>query len=237
MKVLYLNCATRLSKKKSETPQRLWLQDFVVSNNIDVVCLAESSNYNFIESLPETFKKENCWFPADSALAKYGYKMNICSKEDVVFEPLNYVVSHELIDGDYEKVLIDYGTGTMIVVKLKDIEFVAVHIQHPQRKYPSPYNLYYEIGLRTLYNYMEKERPIAVFGDFNNYPGDASFEKLKTVYRDVNTNEDAYSYIHESSGTKFLLDHTFTVSDTLTMKYIDTLSHGFDHKGMLINIE
>ena len=114
MKIFYINCATRLAATKGETPQRIWLKDFVCDNEIDVVCLAESSNYNFIESLPETFKKDNCWFPTDTFLAKRGYKMNICSKQDVIYTPINYSVSHNLIDGDYEKVLKDYGYGTLL---------------------------------------------------------------------------------------------------------------------------
>lgn len=237
MKILYLNCATRLSSKKGDTPQRVWLKDFVCDNDIDIVCLAESSNYNFNESLPDIFKNENCWFPTDTYLAKRGYKLNICSRHEVVYKPLNYGISHNLIDGDYEKVLYDYGYGTLITMRFDKVEVVAVHIQYPQHKYPSPYNLYYELGLRTLYNYMKQKKPLAVFGDFNNYPGDVSFEKLKTIYRNANNDTDAFSYINESSGTKFLIDHTFTVSDTLIMEYIDTLSHGFDHKGMLITIE
>ena len=237
MKIFYLNCATRLAATKGETPQRIWLKDFVCDNEIDVVCLAESSNYNFIESLPETFKKDNCWFPTDTFLAKRGYKMNICSKQDVIYTPINYSVSHNLIDGDYEKVLMDYGYGTLITMRFDNIEMVAVHIQYPQHKYQSPYNIYYELGLRTLYNYMRQKKPVAAFGDFNNYSGDASFEKLKSIYRDANTDENAYSYVSESSGTKFLIDHTFTISDSVSMEYIDSLKHGFDHKGMLITIE
>jgi len=109
----------------------------------------------------------------------------------------------------------DYGYGTLVSMGFSDIEMVSVHIQYPQHKYQSPYNIYYELGLRTLYNHMQQKKPVAVFGDFNNYPGDASFNKLKTIYRDANTDPDAFSYINASSSTKFLLDHTFTISDTL----------------------
>ncbi|MDR2600348.1 MAG: endonuclease/exonuclease/phosphatase family protein [Oscillospiraceae bacterium] len=237
MKVLYLNCATRLATSKGETPQRIWLKQFVCDNEIDIVCLAESSNCNFNDVLPDIYKNENCWYPTDTFLAKRGYKMNICSKLDVIFKAINYSVSHDLIDGDYEKVLMDYGYGTLVSMRFNDIEMVSVHIQYPQHKYQSPYYIYYELGLHTLYNYMQQKRPIAVFGDFNNYSGDTSFDKLKTIYRDANADPDAFSYINASSNTKFLLDHTFTISDTLKMEYVDTLQHGFDHKGMLITLQ
>jgi endonuclease/exonuclease/phosphatase family metal-dependent hydrolase len=80
-------------------------------------------------------------------------------------------------------------------------------------------------------------KPLAVFGDFNNYPGDKSFEKLKSIYRDANTDDAAYSHINSSSDKKFLLDHVFTISDNVSMEYINTLDNGFDHNGMLITIE
>jgi len=199
MKVFFLNCATRLAASKGETPQRTWLKEFVCKRDIDVVCLAESSNYNFIESLPESFKIDNCWFPTDTLLAKRGYKMNICSKQDVIYKPLNYGVTHDLISDDYEKVLMDYGYGTIIAMSFNDVEIAAVHMQYPQHKYQSPYNIYYELGLRTLYYYMKQKKPVAVFGDFNNYPGDTSFEKLKSIYRDANTYGNAYScYYHHN---------------------------------------
>ena len=84
MKVLYLNCATRLAYSKGETPQRLWLRDYVVENDVDVICLSESSNYNFLKVLPDSIRKENCWFPTDTPLARRGYKMNICSRNMLV---------------------------------------------------------------------------------------------------------------------------------------------------------
>jgi len=187
--------------------------------------------------LPDVYKNDNCWFPTDTFLAKRGYKMNICSKHEVIYKPLNYSLSHNLLDGDYQNVLIDYGYGTIITMRFDKAEIAAVHIQYPQHKYQSPYNIYYELGMRTLYNYMKQKKPLVVFGDFNNYPGDKSFDKLREIFREVNTDTEAYSYINESSGTKFLIDHVFTMSDTVAMEYVDTLSCGFDHKGMLITIE
>jgi hypothetical protein len=238
MKILYLNCARRLSNAKGETPQRKWLVDFVVDNDIDIVCLAESSNYDIGESLPNVFIKENRWLSEDTPLMKQGFKFNICSKIKASYMPIDYCVNDELFDEEYTDILVDYGKGTLISIKTGDIEIVAVHIQHPGSKYAySPYNIYYEMGLRKLLRYMTEHKPIAVFGDFNNYPGDASFEKIGSYYHNVNTDENAYSYISSQGSTKFLIDHTFALYENVKMEYVPALENGFDHNGMLITVE
>ena len=238
MKILYLNCARRLNSAKGETPQRKWLKDFVLKNDIDIICLAESSNYDFSESLPEQFLKEFRWLAEETPLKTQGFKFNICSKLEVVYTPIDYGVRDELFDDDYAKVLVDYGKGTLISIKTVNLELVTVHIQHPGSKYAySPYNIYYELGLRKLLKYMEDNKPIAVFGDFNNYPGDASFERIASYYRNTNTDENAYSYISGQGGKRFLIDHAFALNENVKMGYIPALENGFDHNGMLITIE
>ena len=44
MKIFYLNCFRLL--KNSKKGQRDWLIDYITANDVDVVCLAESSNYD-----------------------------------------------------------------------------------------------------------------------------------------------------------------------------------------------
>lgn len=238
MKILYLNCARRLSGAKSEPPQRKWLKDFVLDNDIDIVCLAESSNYDFGESAPDVFPMEYRWQAEDTPLKKQGYKFNICSRNKAVYTSIDYFVGDKLFDEEYANTLIDYGKGTIISIKTDKLELVTVHIQHPGSKYAyTPYNIYYELGLRKLLEYMRENKPIAVFGDFNNYPDDASFEKIGSYYKNVNTDEDAYSFISGQGGTKFLIDHTFAMNDSVKMEYIPALENGFDHNGMLITID
>ena len=107
MKILYLNCFRLL--KNSKDGQREWLKWLVESNDIDVVCLAESSNYDFGSLLPKMFKndKNHRWFDNKSALGKGGWKFNICSKLPATFEPINYPVPDILLGSKDNDVLLD----------------------------------------------------------------------------------------------------------------------------------
>jgi hypothetical protein len=238
MRIFFLNCARRLNSAKGETLQRQWLVDYVIENNVDIVCLAESSNYDFGESIPNIFVKENRWIAEDTPLMKQGFKFNICSKKNVTYMPIDYCVCDNLFDKEYADTLIDYGKGTLISIKTEGIEMVAVHIQYPKDKYATPYNIYYELGLGKLLQYMNEHKPIAIFGDFNNYPGNSSFEKIGNSYgyKNLTTDENAYSYISGQGGKKILIDHTFALNDNVKMEYVTALENGFDHNGMLITI-
>ena len=213
--------------------------EYIEAHDIDIVCLSESSNFNFSECLPERFPYEHSFLSSDTYLGKRGYKFNICSSKEVTYTPVNYYIEHELFNSDYDLMLKDYGQDTIISIKVCDKEIVPVHIQYPGTKYSSPYTLYYELGIRTLINYMENYAPIVVCGDFNNYPGDTTFgniEQLKS-YRNANTDINAYSYIASQGSSKLLLDHTFTNSNDVKMEYVPAIEKGvFDHNGMLITL-
>lgn len=112
MRIFYQNCARRLSDKVGETLQRDWLVGFVQDENIDMVCLAESSNYNFSDAIPDKFPKEQRWLQTDTELGRLGYKLNICSSIPVKYAPIDYSISHKSFDDGYKAVLTDYGTAT-----------------------------------------------------------------------------------------------------------------------------
>jgi exonuclease III len=240
MIVFYLNCHCLL--KRSKDGQRDWLLKTVIENNVDVVCLSESSNYDFSIALPDPFKKEYRWIAPKSTLAKMGYKFNICSKYKVIYKSIDYSVDNNLLgDGDPTE-LADYGMGTMISLKFKhfDFEIVPVHIQHKKSKSQtlSPKNAFYNCGLTTLRDYMIKNNPMVVFGDFNNYPNDKLFLDLTdgTGYRNAKVNEVPYTYKKGDNDPGMIIDHAFTNSDNVSMKYIPAIEYGFDHHGMLITI-
>jgi len=170
-------------------------------------------------------------------------KPNICSKHKVEYNPINYTVRPELISGEFNEPLAGYGEGTIIRMKFEsmDSEIVCVHIQHKKSKLQtlSSGNVFYEFGLRTLYDHMIEFQPIVVFGDFNNYPDDESFLALteKSDYRYANTTKVPYSYKINANDPGVLIDHAFTISDKVKMDYISAIDHGFNHDGMLITIE
>jgi len=241
MKIFYLNCFRLL--KNNKKGQRDWLIDYIIANDVDVACLAESSNYDIGDALPERFPKQYRWKPAGSKLNSMGFKFNICSRHSIAYAPIDYAVSDEFLgDGD-TAVLADYGIGTMVCMKFegKDYEVVCVHIQHKKSKSQrlTKGNAFYEYGLRTLLDYMVKNEPIAVFGDFNNYPNDKSFLALSdnTGYINAHTGDVRYTYKNNAEDTGSVIDHTFTRSGNVRMEYVDAISHGFNHQGMLIKIE
>ena len=240
MKVFYLNCARRL---KLNRDKQNWLLDFVKSNDIDVICLAESSNYDFGNLLPDIFPddEKHRWNAPQSVLAKGGWKFNICSKIPAVFKSINYDVPDILIGSDDIELLTDYCTNTMISMTFANkVEILPVHIQHKKGnpKSRTKSNAYYEDSLLTLRNYMLSDSPIVVFGDFNNFPEDKSFLDLtdNTGYKKANTEDVEYTYKNNEATPGFVIDHTFTTCDNVKMKYINAIKHGFDHKGMLITI-
>ena len=198
MKIFYLNCFRLL--KNNKNGQRDWLVDLITANDVDVACLAESSNYDIGDSLPERFPKQYRWEPAESKLKSMGFKFNICSRLSVAYTPIDYAVNDEFLgDGDAD-VHADYGIGTMVSMKFegRDHEVICVHIQHKKSNSQKLIkgNAFYEYGLRTLLGYMVKTKPIAVLGDFNNYPNDKSFLALSdnTGYNNAHAGDVRYTY-------------------------------------------
>ena len=240
MKIFYLNCFRLL--KHSKNGQREWLIKYINENDIDVVCLAESSNYDIGDDFSESFPKEYRWKPPESELRNMGFKFNICSKHKVEFTPINYTVPPEL-SGGIDNTLVGYGEGTIIRMKFDCLDSVVtcVHIKHKKTKSQKllPGNAFYEFGLRILYDHMISEKPIVVFGDFNNYPDDKSFLRLteESDYRDVKINKIPYSYKRSPKDTGgVLIDHAFSNRDNVQMEYVDAIGHNFNHHGMLINV-
>jgi len=246
LRIFYLNCFRLL--KKSKDGQRDWLIKKVCEYDVDVICLSESSNFDFGNTLPELFPEgiNFRWNAPESNLAKLGYKFNICSRQKVTFHSIDYTVSPEYLKDGEPNALADYGIGTMISMKFEDkgTELVCVHIQHKKDKSQtlSPNNAFYEFGLRTLRDYMIANRPIAVFGDFNNYPDDKSFLALtdNTGYWNAKSSDVQYTYRNSANDPGSVIDHAFTNSKKVKMDYIPAIGiehGGFNHDGMLINIE
>ena len=241
MVIFYLNCHRLL--KNNKDGQRDWLIGTVLDNDVDVVCLSESSNYDFGNALSGVFPEEYCWIAQDSTLAKMGYKFNICSKHNVRYESIDYSVSKELLGDGTPEALADYGIGTMISMSFEQygFEIVPVHIQHKKGKSQklSPRNAFYNYGLTVLREHMIKSSPIVVFGDFNNYPDDKHFLDLteNTGYRSANTADVKFTYKNNPNDPGMVIDHVFTNNDNVCMKYIPAIDHGFDHHGMLITIK
>jgi len=243
MKIFYLNCHRLL--KRNKNGQRDWLIKLITDNDVDVVCLSESSNYDIGVDLRDMFPEVYRLKPSGTVLQKMGYRFNIVSRLPVKYESIDYSVDTAW-HGDKDAVsAADYSSGTMISMKFDcvDYEIVPVHIQHKKSKSQtlSAGTAFYEFGLQTLRDYMINNKPLMVFGDFNNYPEDKSFLALtdntgytRIAYRDVE-----YTY-KRSPNDDFglVIDHTFTTdSKKVGMKYVDAISHGFDHDGMLIIIK
>jgi hypothetical protein len=248
VKIFYLNCFRLL--KNNKDGQRDKLYDYVRYNDIDVVCLAESSNYNFAGMFPgDIFPDDERYrwkAPKESALSKGGWKFHICSKLPVKFESIDYfdTIPDNLLKDSDPDVLADFGIGTMISLKFEDSGdiIVPVHIQFKNSKsqIPNKSNAFYEYGLRKLKEYMIMKNPIVVFGDFNNYPEDESFKALTTDtgYRKANTDDVAYSYRSNPNDSGVLIDHAFTNSEKVKMEYVNAIEEWhFNHHGMLITIE
>ena len=245
MKILYLNCFRTL--KQNNKGQRDWLKKLVEMNDIDVVCLAESSNYEFGKMFPDNMfpdDEKHCWkAPKSSAFAKDGWKFYICSKHPVVFESLDYEVPDNLLGSGDPEVLKDYGVGTMISVEFEEKGYIImpVHIQFKSSKSQTPNkgNAFYEYGLMKLRDFMLENNPIAVFGDFNNYPDDKSFLALtdSTGYRKANELVLPYTYKNNDTDSGVLIDHAFTNNENVRMEYVPAIDVGFNHHGMLITID
>jgi len=237
MKIFYLNCFRLL---KNNEKQRNWLFNYVKSNDVDVVCLAESSNFDFGALFPDDVFKYR--YRSETPIGKQGWKFYICSKIPVEFHPINYPVPDILEGTKDQDVLIDYCTDTMINMKFNNgYEIVPVHIQckaYNSKSYTKG-NAHYEDSLEYLLKHMIGHNPIVVFGDFNNYKDDKSFLALtdNTGYRNAKSAEIQYTYKNNPDDPGSLIDHTFTNSSRVCMEYIPTIEQGFNHHGMLISIK
>jgi len=88
---------------------------------------------------------------------------------------------------------------------------------------------------------MKDNKPLMVFGYFNSYPEDKSFLALtdNTGYSRIADKDVEYTY-KRSPNDDFglVIDHTFSIdTKKVSMKYIDAISNGFDHDGMMIIIK
>jgi len=242
MKIFYLNCHRLL--KNNKDGQRKWLIDLITDNDVDVVCLSESSNYNIGIDLPDRFPDTSRFKASKTVLQKMGYRFNIVSRLPVKYEPINYTVDPAWHGDKDAASAADYSSGTMISMKFDDFDYeiVPVHIQHKKSKSQtlSANNAFYEFGLKKLRNYMIENKPLVVFGDFNNYPDDQSFLDLTvdTGYTRIADREVEYTYKRsQKDDYGLVIDHTFTTdSKKVSMKYIDAIPEGFDHDGMMISI-
>jgi len=243
MKILYLNCFRQL--KRNLNGQRDWLKKIVEGNEIDIVCLAESSNYDFGDLLSDMFPNNlrHRWNDNKSILGKSGWKFNICSKHPAIFEPINYPVPEILVGSKDLDVLTDYCTGKMVNISFDHVKYnlLPVHIQHKSGKSQNRTkgNAFYEEGLLKLRNHMIEHEPIVVFGDFNNYPEDKSFTDLTkdTGYHKANALTIPYTYRNNKEDPGVLIDHAFTNSDNVYMEFIPAIEQGFNHHGMFITIK
>jgi endonuclease/exonuclease/phosphatase family metal-dependent hydrolase len=242
MKIFYLNCHRLL--KRNKAGQRDWLIKVIIDNDVDVVCLSESSNYDIGIDIPNRFPEMYRWKPSNTGLQKMGYRFNIVSQMPVKYESIDYSVDPAWHGDKDATSAADYSSGTMISMKFDnlDYEIVPVHIQHKKSKSQtlSANTAYYEIGLQILRDYMFQNKPLVVFGDFNNYPDDKSFMALTedTGYYRVADRDVQYTYKRSPKDDYGLvIDHTFTTNcEKVSMKYIDAISEGFDHYGMMITI-
>jgi len=242
MRIFYLNCHRLL--KNNKDGQKDWLIKQIVDNDVDVVCLSESSNYDIGIDLPDRFPELHRFKKSGTTLQKMGYRFNIVSRIPVKYESIDYSVDPAW-RGDKDKTsAADFSTGTMISIKFNkyDYEIVPVHIQHKKSKSQtlSAGTAFYKFGLQTLRSYMKDRKPLVVFGDFNNYPDDKSFLDLTvdTGYSRIADREVEYTYKRSPKDDYGLvIDHTFTTDiNKVSMKYFDAISHGFDHHGMMITI-
>ena len=243
MKIFYLNCHRRLKRNKDD--QRTWLIKLINYYDVDVVCLSESSNYDIGIDLSDRFPDNYRLKPSGTELQKMGYRFNIVSRLPVKYESIDYSVD-PVWNGDKDAVsAADYSSGTMISMKFDDFDYeiVPVHIQHKKSKSQtlSAGTAFYEFGLQTLRSYMKENKPLVVFGDFNNYPEDKSFLNLTvdTGYSRIADKDVEYTYKRSpKDDCGLVIDHTFTTdSNKVSMKYIDAIPEGFDHDGMMILIK
>jgi len=243
LKIFYLNCHRLL--KRNKDGQRDWLINQIIYNDVDVVCLSESSNYDIGYALPDRFLEMYRWKPSKTVLQKMGYRFNIVSRIPVKYESIDYIVDPAWHGDKDATSAADYSSGTMISMKFdnREYEIVPVHIQYKKSKSQtlSAGNAFYEFGLQTLRNYMINNKPLVVFGDFNNYPDDKSLLALtdNTGYSHIADRDVEYTYKRSPKDDYGLvIDHTFTINcEKVSMKYIDAIPHGFDHDGMLISIK
>ena len=231
MRIFYLNCHRFL--KRNKDGQRTWLIKLINDNDVDVVCLSESSNYDIGIGLPDRFPEKFRFMPTKTVLQKMGYRFNIVSRQPVKYEPINYTVDPAW-RGDKDAVsAMDYSSGTLISMKFDnfDYEIVPVHIQHKKSKSQtlSAGTAFYEFGLQTLRSYMKDNKPLVVFGDFNNYPDDLSFLNLTvdTGYSRIANRDVEYTYKRSPKDDYGLvIDHAFTTdSNNVYMTYVDAISH------------
>jgi endonuclease/exonuclease/phosphatase family metal-dependent hydrolase len=244
MRIFYLNCHRLLKRNKDE--QRDWLIKQIADNDVDVVCLSESSNYDIGVDFPDRFPEQYRLKPSGTTLQKMGYRFNIVSRIPVKYKSIDYSVDTAW-HGDKDATSVaDYSSGTMISMKFDDFDYeiMPVHIQHKKSKSQtlSANNAFYEYGLQALRSYMmQKKKPLVVFGDFNNYPEDKSFLALTkdTGYTRIADKDVEYTYKRSPiDDYGLVIDHTFT-TDTkrVSMVYVDAISQRFDHNGMMISIK
>jgi len=229
--------------KRNKDSQRDWLIKQIVDNNIDVVCLSESSNYDIGNDLPDKFVEKYRLKPSGTVLQKVGYRFNIVSRLPIIYKSIDYTVDPAWHGDKDAESAVDYSSGTMISMKFEDFEIVPVHIQHKKSKSQtlSANTAFYEFGLKKLRSYMKENKPLVVFGDFNNYPDDKLFLDLtaNTGYTRIADREVPYTYKRSPKDDYGLvLDHTFTTNvKKVSMDYIDAISENFDHDGMMITIK
>ena len=243
MKIFYLNCHRRL--KNSKDGQRKWLIKLIIDNDIDVVCLSESSNYDIRNDLPDKFQEEYRLKPSGTTLQTMGYRFNIVSRLPVKYESIDYTVDPAWHGDKDAESAADFSSGTMISMKFDDFDYeiVPVHIQHKKSKSQtlSANTAFYEFGLKKLRSYMIENKPLVVFGDFNNYPDDKLFLDLtdNTGYSRIADREVPYTYKRSPKDDfGMVIDHTFTTDiKRVGMKYIDAIPEHFDHDAMLIKIK
>jgi len=243
MKIFYLNCHRLL--KNNKDGQRTWLIKQIIDNDVDVVCLSESSNYDIGIDLPDKFPEMYRLRATGTTLQKMGYRFNIVSKIPVKYESIDYTVDPAWHGDKDAASAVDFSSGTMINIKFDDFDYeiVPVHIQHKKSKSQtlSANTAFYEFGLKKLRSYMLEQNPLVVFGDFNNYPDDKLFLDLSdnTGYTRIADRDVEYTYKRSPKDDYGLvIDHTFTTdSNKVSMKYIPAIPEGFDHDGMLITIK
>ena len=107
MKILFLNCANR---KNCE-----YLKNYVISNNVDIVILAESKNVR--KELSKEFKY--------TFLSSYKFGLTVLSKIPFKVEEIKYI-----IDDDRLRINNDNYCERVLNINIKNLNILAAHVDY-----------------------------------------------------------------------------------------------------------
>lgn len=221
MKILFLNCANR--------KDCIYLKNYVISNNIDIVILAESKNVR--KELSKEFKY--------TFLSSYKFGLTVLSRIPFKVEDIKYIIDDDRLrldnDNYYERIL---------NINIRNLNILAAHVD---------YGFYNPFAMIAIEEYLNSKDVDIIIGDFNsgfindnlNYKtggvlfqnGYLYFKKYEDKgYVDLNKNKGMYSFVTRNKTNFFRIDHCFVKDINLKVKYIDEFleKNVSDHKGILV---